>query len=433
MANESASVWIWRQLMRIAIIVIGLLPILSSRLIQTENRFIVFLLAGGILIVGALGEVWKPRFAKKKKDVANIIQIQIILHFFLLTLFLQLFGRINGPLFLLYLPVIMEAFLSKNIFLGNTITLAIIFITVFDYGWLFIQGQVGGLFSYIEFIVRILSLAFIRAYGMLMAREIIAEEKSREELQKTADQLNKINLSLKRMAKLKDEFISVASHQLRSPSSTVKGYLAMVLEGDAGRVPAKIRSYLEDAYASNDRMIRLVNNMLSVSQVESGRLVGSPKNAQIEEVIDQVVREFLWVAKKQKLKLKHIPSKEKLPKVWVDADQVREVLTNLVGNALNFTTKGQIIIKSYLKSKSKTVVVEVADTGTGISRKDRPHIFKKFAHIREDHGRPKRGSGLGLYICKTLLQGMGGKIWLKSRVGHGTTFYFSLPVSKQRK
>jgi signal transduction histidine kinase len=227
------------------------------------------------------------------------------------------------------------------------------------------------------------------------------------------------------MGTLKDEFVSVASHELRAPMTTIKGYIAMILEGDAGKVPTKVKEFLQNAYEGNERMIRLVNNMLNVSQIESGRMVMSLKDIQVEKIIKEVVKDFEIEAKAHGLELKFIKPEKKLPRVRVDPDRIREVIANIVGNAINFTPKGHVHIRAY--QEKDMVVISIEDTGVGISTNNQKELFKKFSQV-ESQAPFKKGSGLGLYICRMLINEFKGKIWLKSKLGKGTTFYFSLPA-----
>ncbi|MBN1262900.1 MAG: HAMP domain-containing histidine kinase [Candidatus Pacebacteria bacterium] len=251
-----------------------------------------------------------------------------------------------------------------------------------------------------------------------------------KKLRDLTNQLKKANVKLRELSALKDEFVTVASHELRAPMTTIKGYISMVREGDAGKIPPKAQEYLKDVSESNDRMIRLINNMLNVSRIESGKLIIGLEDIQIEEVIEGVVREFRLEAQGHGLELKFIKPRKKLPKVRVDPDRIREVVSNLIGNAINFTPHGHIYVRAYEENEMITVTVE--DTGVGIALEDQKQLFKKFSQIGV--GVPlKKGSGLGLYICRMLINEFGGDIWLKSKPGKGTTFYFSLPAIINKK
>jgi len=235
-------------------------------------------------------------------------------------------------------------------------------------------------------------------------------------------------LKIKELTEVRDEFIQVASHQLRAPMTTIKGYIAMILKGDAGKIPPMVREFLEDAYQGNEQMIRLINNMLNVSQIESGQMVMKLEDLQIEKLIESVIKDHGLEAKEHGLELKFIKPKQKLPKVRADGDRIKEVLANLVGNSIAFTSQGYIHIKSELEDKM--VVVSIKDTGMGIASQPQKQLFKKFSRLANP-APFKEGSGLGLYICKVLVNEFGGKIWLESSVGKGTTFYFSLPAIKK--
>ena len=281
--------------------------------------------------------------------------------------------------------------------------------------------------------MRILAMVFIRAYGMLLAKELIAQKKSElkafeatQKLEKTTRELKKTNLKLKEISNLKDEFVSVASHELRAPMTAIKGYLALILEGDAGKIPPKVKEFLRDAFEANDRMVRLINNMLNVSRIESGRLVVHLQDVQLEPIITGVIKDFRLEADQHGLELKYERPQKPLPKVRVDPDRIREIIANLVGNGVNFTPHGGVTVKN--KVRGSMVVTEVHDTGVGISKENQKDLFKKFSQVDGARAPLKKGSGLGLYICKMLLNEFSGKIWLKSKVGEGTIFYFSLPA-----
>ena len=277
-----------------------------------------------------------------------------------------------------------------------------------------------------SFFVPVNVFALLVLIMLVLIDKIVSYNESQKEVNKITGELKKTNSKLQEMSALKDEFVSVASHELRAPMTTIKGYLAMMLEGDAGKIPPKVKEFLEDAYESNDRMIRLVNNMLNVSRIESGRLIMNLMDIQLESVIESVIREYKYEAKKHGLKLKYEKSKTKLPKVRVDPDRIREIIANLVGNGVNFTPHGKVTVRS--KVEDGMVVTEVQDSGVGISRQNQKDLFKKFSQINGSHAPLKKGSGLGLYICKMLITEFGGEIWLKSKLGKGTTFSFSLPA-----
>lgn len=433
MPETRSEEWLWRQLVRLVVVVVGLLPVFFPQLTAVEEKGIVFVIALAILGVTLIGEIWRAGLEKQKKDIAPVLSLQVLAHVVFLTIFLHFFGRINGPLFVLYLPLVMEAFLYRNIFLAQVMVGTMILALTTEFFWLVLTGEVHfGFMPGVGYAVRVFSLLLMRAYGSVLSQKIISEEQTLTRSQRVAEkltqatrELRKVNVKLKELSVLKDEFVSVASHELRAPLTIIKGFISMIIEGDAGKIPPKVKKFLGDVYESNERMIRLVNNMLNVSRIESGRLVVNLQNIQIETSIEGVVKNFRLEARKHGLELKYFKPKKKLPKVRVDPDRLKEVIANLVGNSLNFTPHGYVYIKSY--EENEMVTVKVEDTGIGIAVEDQKELFKKFFQVSV--GAPlKKGSGLGLYICKMLINEFGGDIWLKSEVGRGTTFYFSLPA-----
>lgn len=425
--------WIWRQLMRLLVVVIGFLAVFSPQLVIIKEQTVVFVVTGVILTTTIIGEIWRANLIRQKKDTTLVANIQVLTHVVLLSIFLHFFGRINGPFFILYLPIVMEAFLNGNIFLANVLVGAMVLTLTAEFSWLILIKEFT--FSFIlavEYLIRVLSLVFMRVYGSVLAQKVISEEETRNRAQKTAEKLTqatrdlrKVNVKLKEFSALKDEFVSVASHELRAPITIIKGFISMILEGDAGKIPPQAKKFLGDVYESNERMIRLVNNMLNISRIELGRLIMNLQDIQVEEAIRDVVEDFRLEAKKHGLELKYFKPKKKLSKVRVDPDRIKEVISNLVGNGINFTPHGHVHIRSY--EENGMITVRVEDTGVGIAIEDQGELFKKFSQVGV--GAPfKKGSGLGLYICKILINEFGGDIWLKSKIGKGTTFYFSLPA-----
>jgi len=245
--------------------------------------------------------------------------------------------------------------------------------------------------------------------------------------------LTKINLlailetqkkKLEELDKLKDEFLNIAAHDLRTPATAIKGYISMILDGDAGEVSDKVREMLKDAYGGNERLINLVGDFLNVSRIEQGKIKIIPKAADLEKIVETSVKELTGLAQEKGLTLEY--KKAKLPKVLADEERIIEVLNNLIGNAIKFTEKGGITISH--EANKDEIVTHITDTGIGISQEAQKHLFEKF--YRKSEHTAQVGLGLGLYICKLIIEGSGGKIWAKSEPGKGSTFSFSLPVVK---
>lgn len=239
--------------------------------------------------------------------------------------------------------------------------------------------------------------------------------------------IQEANEKLKALDKLKDEFVSLASHELRTPMTAIKSYLWMVLENNEGELNEKQKTHLQRAYISTARLIKLVNDMLNVSRIESGRITLDMKPINLSALIQDVIAEISPRAEELAVHLIFIPNTN-IPNVSADADKVKEVLINLIGNSLKFTPKdGSITLSSSLSNGM--VVTSIKDTGKGVKAEDLPKLFKKFAVIGADYLRKQnaQGTGLGLYVSKSIIELLGGKIWVESEgENKGTRFSFTL-------
>lgn len=236
-----------------------------------------------------------------------------------------------------------------------------------------------------------------------------------------------------RMESVKDEFISIVSHELRTPMSTIKGYLNMLLAGDAGPITPQVKEVLTEMLLAIEREIRLVNGMLDISRLESGKLPFILRNnVDVEKQAGLLLHSLKRAALEKNITLILEPPTETLPMVQADLDKLVQVLINLVGNAMKFTKKGSVTV-SFSKN-GNFVKTCVADTGPGIPPDKQPHLFEKFSQASTKKTRISGGSGLGLYISKIIIEKMGGKIALEeSKPNVGSKFCFSLPISGTTK
>lgn len=242
------------------------------------------------------------------------------------------------------------------------------------------------------------------------------------------EQLKAANEYLAQLDKMKDEFISMASHELNTPLAAIEGYLSMILDEGMGKIDKQSRTYLNRAYASSKRLAELILDLLNVSRIEQGRLKMKYEEIAVAEMIESVIHELQIKADGKKIYLKIDIAKD-LPKVWCDPDRIREVIVNLTGNAIKFTEKGGITIKAS-QPDAKNIRVQVVDTGRGVAKEDQSKLFQKFSQVKrqvDEH----QGSGLGLYISKNFVELHNGKIWVDSEVGKGATFSFELPLIKE--
>ena len=223
----------------------------------------------------------------------------------------------------------------------------------------------------------------------------------------------------------KSEFVSVASHQLRTPLTSIKWFLEMMLDGDAGAVSEEQKDLLEQVSESTERMIGLVNTLLNISRIESGRVKVDPQPTDLNHLIETIVQEQLPIASQRRVSLK--VDKSDLPVINIDQKLVQEVFANLLSNAIKYTpAKGKVTLKARIDGEY--IEFAISDTGMGIPEKDKEKMFHKFFRAENAVVRETEGNGMGLYVCKSIVELSGGRIWYDSVENKGTTFYFTLPL-----
>lgn len=239
------------------------------------------------------------------------------------------------------------------------------------------------------------------------------------------------NISRERLVqKMKTEFVTVAAHQLRTPTSAVKWSLEMLLEGDLGKLNEAQKNIIEKAHKTNDKAIRLVNDLLNVAEIEEGRYLSKLVLLNIEDLIQSVAEEYKEQIKEKKIKFEFKKPEEQLPKIMLDVEKTKIAVRNILDNAVRYTLpRGKISI--FIKKEAKNIEVQIQDSGLGIPFEQQDKIFTKFFRGSNIMRIDTEGTGLGLYITKNIIEAHGGTIWFESEEGQGTTFYFTLPVKER--
>jgi len=233
------------------------------------------------------------------------------------------------------------------------------------------------------------------------------------------------------------EFISTASHEMRTPIASIEGYLGLALNPATAQIDEKARSFIQKAHESAQHLGRLFQDLLDVSKAEDGRLNNNPKVVDVVAFTHDIVEGLQPKAQAKGLRMLFKPQPDKdddkagerrLNPVYyanVDNDHLREVLSNLVENAIKYTPKGDVTID--IGGDAEHIVISVADSGIGIPKEDQAHLFQKFYRVDNTATREIGGTGLGLYLSRRLVETMGGRIWLESEFQRGSTFFVELP------
>lgn len=297
-------------------------------------------------------------------------------------------------------------------------------------GYLFLgQKHAAGSYSrqdirVLETIADELAIAIQNAASVQEVRSLNANLQQR--IDNATEELRKSNEQLRDLDVAKDEFVSMASHQLRTPLTSVKGYLSMVLDGDAGKITKAQRQLLSEAFTSSERMVHLINDFLNVSRIQTGKFLIDRKEVDLGKVVAQEVKALETTAESRQLKLKVVvPPKPVL--ISIDEGKIRQVIMNFIDNAL-FYSKPKQEITVFLSVTPREAKLEVRDHGIGVPQHQQTQLFTKF--FRADNARLQRpdGTGVGLYLAKKVIDGHGGKLVFSSVEGKGSTFGFKLPL-----
>lgn len=244
------------------------------------------------------------------------------------------------------------------------------------------------------------------------------------------------------------DFISTASHEMRTPVAAIEGYLALALNDKVSTIDNRARDYLEKAHASTQHLGQLFQDLLTSAKAEDGRLTSHPSVVELGAFLEQLSNDLRFVAEKKGLFVEFVAGSNSnvinasrdvggervvrpLYYVYVDSDRLREVITNLFDNAVKYTPEGKVSLG--ITGDGQVVQVFVRDTGPGIPSDDLPHLFQKFYRVDNSSTRTIGGTGLGLFICRKIIELYDGRIWVESVVGKGSSFYINLPrISNDR-
>lgn len=261
-------------------------------------------------------------------------------------------------------------------------------------------------------VFRLSTFLLILVLGMLLIRSVRKEVEQKEKLEE--------------LSRAKSEFMSIASHQLRTPLSIVKGYLSLMQEGSFGNTTEKQREVMDKVYTTNEEMMNMVNDLLNVTRAEEGRLQYRFEDTDLKELVAKTVESLRGAAAEKKLQLNsQLPSEPVL--VSSDKDKLSQVISNLIDNAIKYTSQGHVEI--HLSCDKGMALVTVQDTGLGIGKDEMSKLFESFSRGKAGTKSWTKGTGLGLYIAKQFVQAHKGRIWAESQgEGRGSSFFVELPL-----
>ncbi len=269
-----------------------------------------------------------------------------------------------------------------------------------------------------------LVIAIQNALSVQEVKELNAHLQQR--INAATSELRRTNARLRRLDTTKDEFLSMASHQLRTPLTSIKGYLSMVIDGDLGKLSSTQKKVLEEAFTSSERMVHLIHDFLNVSRLQTGRFVLELGEGDLSNLVKDEVESLRRVAESRNMTIHYENDAGSLP-LMLDDTKLRQVVMNYIDNAIYYS-KPDTTITVELTKQNGNAILKVHDTGIGVPLSEQPQLFEKF--FRATNARKQRpdGTGVGLYLAKKVITAHGGDVLFSSKPGKGSTFGFKLPL-----
>ncbi len=341
----------------------------------------------------------------------------------------EIYGLFGMPIFIAFLAYLIVRFKAFHIKLLGAQALVLGLIALVGAQFFFIVSAINrGL--------NLATLILVCAFGFVLVRNVKKEIASRERIEKLAIDLEKANTRLKELDRQKTEFISFATHQLRSPITSIKGNASIILEGDAGKVPPMAKEIIQTIYTSIKTMGTVVEDYLNVSRIELGTMKYNLVEMDFKQMAQEVMNEQKPTIEAKGLQWSFVVddasgSASASYKIKADPDKFKQVIMNTIDNSIKYTPKGSLTVSLVKNPAKKTIVLKVVDTGVGIASAVIPLLFQKFSRAPHANEANIHGTGLGLFIAKEIMNGHGGKIWAESDgEGKGSRFYIELPEVK---
>ncbi len=247
-----------------------------------------------------------------------------------------------------------------------------------------------------------------------------------EQLKKSEKEIKRQNVKLKKLDKIKSNFLNVTSHELRTPMSAIKGYIQMIMKLTLGNITDEQQKALEIVLRNINRLDNLIQDILDISRLESRAMKFISEKTDIPTLVNETIETMKFLASEKNIKINtHLESD--LPKITIDSGRIKQVLMNIINNAIKFSKK-DTQINLTIKKKDKFILFKIEDQGKGIPEDKQKKIFDVFYQVDGGMDRTFGGVGLGLAICKGIILSHGGEIWVESTINKGSIFYFTLPL-----
>jgi signal transduction histidine kinase len=392
------------------------------------SLYLIFTLIWVFIVLYAHYELFK---AHKKTRGIKRLQIKYFIIAFIVayaggaTSYLPVFGIDFYPYFNFAIPIY-TAVMSYAILKLHFLNVKIIVVQLLTFGvWVATAVQFFLVETLQDKIIQGLLLIFVLVFGMLIIKNIQKEIEQREEIEKLAKTLREANARLRELDRMKSEFVSFATHQIRAPITAIKGYTSLILEGSYGEISSDVKEAIHRIHKSSNSLAIVVEDYLDISRIEMGKMKYDFKVVDFGKLVLEVVKELTPSIKKDKLELLINIDKGKEYEAKIDKEKMKQVITNIIDNAIKYTEKGSIEISVYKDKQKDKLVAKISDTGVGIKKATIPKLFKKFSRAKDANETNIHGTGLGLYIAKVMTEAhKGGKIRVESEGDKkGSQFY----------
>jgi signal transduction histidine kinase len=402
---------------------------------------------GYYTMLGVIAMLWIGVLLVKNYQVATVeFKKQILLmgtgiEFFLISFFtmtflathlanigvledsrLEMFGLFGMMVFMVFIGILIVRFKTFNIGLIASQALVVALVILVGSQFTYITSNTGS-------VLTALTLLLTGAIGIILMRSVKKEVRQRIEIEALAEKLEKANVRLKQMDKLKSEFVSIASHQLRSPITAISGYASLMREGTYGELTTKMKEPVERIEQSARMMASSIEDYLNVSRIESGNMKYNYADFNLAEQAEHICDDLRSEALKRNLILLFRKRLTGQGVINADIGKVQQIIHNLINNSIKYTQKGSITVHVHDDKPTKKIFIDIIDTGIGMSNDTKQSIFQKFERGDKANSVNIKGTGLGLYVALKMAEAMGGDINAFSEgEGMGSRFTIDLPL-----